>query len=312
MIKRLTYLLFVLMLSVTVSAQEYFSFPEDNATWTVNYEDWSNPSSPIYKTYQYYYNGDTIFYYHIAQDGDTVYQTDTCTKVFVRIHSSDGVPDFYEGPEGYMKTDNESRKVYYSDLNYLYSGLSLLYDFNLTEGDTLSGLLIEQSLGDIITVTYIDSVLIGNTYSKQYNLSSEWVGALQSKLIEGVGSTAGLTWSYYVHERYSYLACFAIDAAALYPVYSDIPCELVTDLMEAVNAERLSIYPNPATTELRIQTNSPIADLKIYNTQGQLVTSSVVKEPLTTIDVSSFASGLYYLTLQSKEGVITKKVEVVR
>jgi hypothetical protein len=73
----------------------------------------------------------------------------------------------------------------------------------------------------------------------------------------------------------------------------------------------LVVYPNPANNYLTIET-SATGDLKIYNTQGQLVTSSIVEGQHTTIDVSSFASGLYYLTLQSKEGVITKKVEVVR
>ncbi|MCG3167014.1 MAG: hypothetical protein POELPBGB_02797 [Bacteroidia bacterium] len=81
---------------------------------------------------------------------------------------------------------------------------------------------------------------------------------------------------------------------------------------ETVTKLNGSFYPNPATNQLIINLNSTISDLKIYNTQGQLVTSSIVEGQHTTIDVSSFAAGLYYLTLQSKEGVITKKIEVVR
>lgn len=88
-------------------------------------------------------------------------------------------------------------------------------------------------------------------------------------------------------------------------------CIDFTGAITMTDTNTVAVYPNPVNNYLTIEATAP-GDLKIYNTQGQLVTSSLVKEPLTTIDVSSFASGLYYLTLQSKEGVITKKVEVVR
>lgn len=43
---------------------------------------------------------------------------------------------------------------------------------------------------------------------------------------------------------------------------------------------------------------------------GQLVTSSVVEKQNTTIDISSLSNGLYYLHLQTSEGVAVKKFEV--
>lgn len=74
------------------------------------------------------------------------------------------------------------------------------------------------------------------------------------------------------------------------------------------------IYPNPATTTLTIEStvNSPQTTVAIHNAQGQLVTSSVPdsyrdENPQTTIDISSFSNGIYFLTLTNGEQTLSRK-----
>lgn len=89
-----------------------------------------------------------------------------------------------------------------------------------------------------------------------------------------------------------------------------------TGIEEANNSANFFLYPNPATTTLTIETDNqiPVTDyrLQIYNTQGQLVFTSIFDIQHSTFDISTFPSGLYYLSLQSEEGVAVKRFEVIR
>jgi hypothetical protein len=84
--------------------------------------------------------------------------------------------------------------------------------------------------------------------------------------------------------------------------------------IDTYQQKEFTLYPNPATTTLTIESsvNSPQTIVAIYNTQGQEVYHSTFDVQRSTFDISQFPTGLYYLTLQSNEGVATKKFEVIR
>ncbi|MGE0638187.1 MAG: T9SS type A sorting domain-containing protein [Bacteroidia bacterium] len=91
-------------------------------------------------------------------------------------------------------------------------------------------------------------------------------------------------------------------------------CSITTKIeMETLN-NNLTLYPNPATTTLTLTTQQTLknAELKIMNAIGQEVYHSIFDIERSTFDISSLPPGLYYLTLQSEEGVATKKFEVIR
>jgi len=83
-------------------------------------------------------------------------------------------------------------------------------------------------------------------------------------------------------------------------VYSE-DCENLG--LEDTDRLSFSIYPNPAQNTLFIETQQPIETVKIYNLQGQLVT----KVSTDNIDVSSLASGLYFVQVESNGIIVTKK-----
>lgn len=64
-----------------------------------------------------------------------------------------------------------------------------------------------------------------------------------------------------------------------------------------VTQQHISIYPNPATNMLNVDVNQP-AQLVIYNTAGQPVSSSNVDAANKTINVSALPQGMYYLQLK--------------
>ena len=68
---------------------------------------------------------------------------------------------------------------------------------------------------------------------------------------------------------------------------------------------KVSIYPNPATTELNIQipSNVSLEAVVVYNALGQ----NVFESKSTVVDVNSLSTGVYSLKITTSEGSVLKK-----
>ena len=73
----------------------------------------------------------------------------------------------------------------------------------------------------------------------------------------------------------------------------------------------VEIYPNPVKYVVCINTNDNGYLMKIMNTQGKLVAEKSLLSNESHIDVSGFASGVYYIQLTNKSNSITKKIIVL-
>lgn len=69
------------------------------------------------------------------------------------------------------------------------------------------------------------------------------------------------------------------------------------------------VFPNPATdgVNIRIPENAEIERLELHNELGQLLISERPASSFTRINLSDLASGFYYLTLRSTDGVVQTK-----
>ncbi|WP_062061251.1 T9SS type A sorting domain-containing protein [Aquimarina longa] len=68
---------------------------------------------------------------------------------------------------------------------------------------------------------------------------------------------------------------------------------------------KITIFPNPVTTELTIQTNTSILGYKIFNSLGVPCSKGKII-PNNTLRVTKLPVGLYYIRLQTTSGVINK------
>jgi photosystem II stability/assembly factor-like uncharacterized protein len=68
------------------------------------------------------------------------------------------------------------------------------------------------------------------------------------------------------------------------------------------NARTLTTYPNPVSTEITIETPTN-GNLSILNTSGQQLLQREITEPTTTIDVSGWKSGVYFVKVAGENGV---------
>ncbi len=71
------------------------------------------------------------------------------------------------------------------------------------------------------------------------------------------------------------------------------------------SSNNIIIFPSPAHTTLQIKYDNSIQKIQIYNTQGILIFHGIYQN---NIDVSKLASGIYFIKIKTKSGVITKKI----
>lgn len=85
----------------------------------------------------------------------------------------------------------------------------------------------------------------------------------------------------------------------------------VSGLANSIAISAVSIYPNPTDNKVIVEVQDGMQGdetIALYNGMGELL----VKEPCASqkcvIDLSNFPAGVYHLSIQSKDGVQTKKI----
>ena len=83
------------------------------------------------------------------------------------------------------------------------------------------------------------------------------------------------------------------------------------------NALEIKVYPNPTNGILFVETRRATSlqaetEYIITNVTGQTLLSGQITDEIQQIDVSGLAEGMYFVRIQSDEGVITKKVNIIK
>ena len=70
----------------------------------------------------------------------------------------------------------------------------------------------------------------------------------------------------------------------------------------------LTIYPNPTSGILYIESGTNIGRLHLYNAFGQKIKSRLVNGANGSLDLSDLATGTYFIRVETDKGVVVKKV----
>ena len=273
-------------LAVSTFSQSYIPLPANNGKWCIEYNNHIMPPPPWWYTN----------YWETYYDGDTVIQNLTYKRITKTEYDIFCLSEIVNGPEyiGAIRDDTINRKVYLVPLGQVNE--ELIYDFNLSEGDTLYSYL--NWYGPII-IEYVDSVLVGQNYHRRfgfpYGLGS---------IIEGIGSETGLLEELTVFEGGSILCALFVDSALYYPQDS---CYILTDTCLTLNVENpnlsenfLEIFPNPAQDYFLIRTVNSIniSELRyqIYNSAGTEVLSGSLFDQVA-VNISTLSPGIYLIRL---------------
>ena len=286
--KKLTMLVFLSFLTLSIFSQEYYQLIKEERSWSVMTViptgEWP-PFDTTFFTINYYISGDSSLN----------------NLQYKRIFSSrEEIPTNWN-LIGLIREDS-NKNIWYKRI--VDENEVQLYNFTLNAGDSLK-------LGfDTSFYYYVDSVTtcaINETQRKKYWISS--VNDWHETWIEGIGSNKGIinSASASMVGGWTWSLCESDSGELIYQNPNYESCYLVTDINEN-KKPIIQIYPNPAKNLLTIKNggNIKIKSITLSNTSGRIIKR--FDSGKTRLGISKISSGLYILKIFYETGTLTKKI----
>jgi len=297
---KLLIVLATLFVAGVASAQTsvYHPFPDSAAFWNIHALGCctSNcPGLPVANpvvhdfVYTYFLSGDTLVN---GTNYNKLYRSGSIHTYCVLggpIDSWNFINNEYVGG---FRQDVALKKVYF-DFGSAGSE-SLLYDFNLTVGDTMFG--SGQWVNDCAVISSVDSILINGSYRKQLILST----MPPYSVIEGIGSTSGLFEPLCPFEYFGDLLCFSQNGQTFYSA-GTAACNNFTYVKENSLMKQFHFSPNPFNYALTITLNEPVksGSYILYNSLGAVARQGIFQDQTFTIFKETLKPGIYILKLEN-------------
>lgn len=309
--KHLFFTAFFVCFLIQTFAQAYKPFPTQNAVWNYNYRT-HGICNTCCQDYSYSIEKDTLIhgmiYQKIIKQGvyylNTIY-TGSCT---------DTVTSTFQENAGYIRNDSVNKKVFFNDASMAND--TLLYDFNISLGDTLASTYSFNNQGpNYYICDTIYSANINGIPRKVFGFT-DWypfVAYPRLVLIEGIGFVDGLFSN--THNSLAVtvkLQCFKENNVVAYPDTVN-SCDLITQLSEQNYGQgKISLFPNPILDKLELEFNndSKIQNIQVLNLLGreQNITWKKSSNTQYQLNTSYLSKGIYLIQLITNQGVISKKV----
>ncbi len=84
----------------------------------------------------------------------------------------------------------------------------------------------------------------------------------------------------------------------------------VSSVLGKIKEAIFTVYPNPATVEVSIESNREISTLYIYNLQGTLIAEKQINNTESVVNTSNLKPGLYLFTCQIGDQRISRRVVI--
>lgn len=283
-------LLLCAMISSGVSAQSYLSMLVPGAAWQDenSYED-PGPSTSSYSCVHQYLSGDTVL-------ADRSYSILRGTGVTCQ----NGQSTWFNGMLlGFLREDTAARRVYYAraDQQYEY----LLYDLSVDIGPYPWTFRYTQFPG--LAVTEIDTVTLSDGPHRRIHLSNSDV------IIEGVGATSGFLESSGsgIHWQ-GHLVCHTLNET---PTYSTTATACLCGSLStnSLESHQIRFHPSPTSGHLFISGAQPGSKYAISSANGEGLASGIIYSSTgTALDLTAFASGVYFVVIKNGSDVFRIKV----
>jgi len=91
-----------------------------------------------------------------------------------------------------------------------------------------------------------------------------------------------------------------------------LPCQVqfTTAINNVAPELAISIYPNPAHSQVTINTSDYIKSVELINIQGRVLNTATVNAKTATLPVSNLAKGVYLVNIQCAGGSVVKRIVV--
>ncbi len=206
---------------------------------------------------------------------------------------------------------------------------------------------VDSIYGIAFTITY-DPTLVDTTISPSYDFSSSWIGVpvIDALTLEKHFTSQGRSDGGFVRfdhnniyngsgpmglmtivttDDLSGLAVIKFDFSNVFAVtHSEylIPLTVLGDSVvldpnwngiDTPDADMISVYPNPASTDLIVRSKyHGVISIELNNLLGQTIRNIPMEGNMIRIDVSDLSEGIFFLSVLTDKGVISKKVQVIK
>jgi hypothetical protein len=82
---------------------------------------------------------------------------------------------------------------------------------------------------------------------------------------------------------------------------------VATDLT-SIEEQSVNVFPNPAKSQITIQSNNEILEIELFNADGQTLLHKDAMNSLEVIDVSELRNGIYFLKVRTGKQTFVRKV----
>ncbi|MDX1943721.1 MAG: T9SS type A sorting domain-containing protein [Saprospiraceae bacterium] len=96
---------------------------------------------------------------------------------------------------------------------------------------------------------------------------------------------------------------------------TNLPADQTTPVDEPFTTLNIQLSPNPASELLHIRVNdfpNAIKKLQLYNATGQIILQQNWSENELTLNIDHLSGGIYFVKMEVKEQIITKKIVIIR
>ncbi len=193
-------------------------------------------------------------------------------------------------------------------ITQLWCGYNNITSLNLAANTGLQVLKCEFT-----QLTSLD--LSANISLSQFNCSDDSLTTLNVRN----GNNIFMSTSYF-NALHNQLTCIQVDSVA-YSITnwtSDVDagvnfntnCSSTVSITETTSIMNITIYPNPATSTFTISSEGKkIEEIKVMNVLGEIIYQTTPDNQQTTIDVSRYSKGIYYVhTTDNHRNTTNKKI----
>ncbi|NVO02192.1 MAG: T9SS type A sorting domain-containing protein [Bacteroidetes bacterium] len=91
----------------------------------------------------------------------------------------------------------------------------------------------------------------------------------------------------------------------------DVSIDLTTGISNNDLDKNISVYPNPARNIININSTEKISNVKVMNVVGSTIYNEAVNSNNFKLNSSNYNAGIYFIQLDTKNGTITKKIQIL-
>lgn len=166
------------------------------------------------------------------------------------------------------------------------------------EKTTIGEILGVKSVDEFQTYTY--SVAAQSNYLYHWNVEG-------GNIVSGQGNNlVDIQWG---AEASGLIKTVAESDLGCYSDTASLSISIVSTGMTSMGAREFNVYPNPTLNALTVETNAKGEyTLQLCKLNGQLLMQKEISDPIYSLDLSSFARGIYFINIKSEDHVSTRKI----